>query len=1718
MKRWLTYSSVLLMIIMLVSCGKKETAFDIEKFLADASETLNFDAETTTDLVLPITITYEGRVIHISWITSHMNVISATGIVNRPESQEGHITVTLTALLSYQNKIHQKNIFITVLAREATLPTGFVVTFETNGGSLLSPIQGLEQDTQINEPQHPIKEGYAFVGWFTDELFLNPWLFSTDRVTSDLTLYAKWEEEISVVDVYTVTFDSQGGTLVASYTNVAQGSFILEPDAPTKDGYLFVGWYSDASLFIQWDFETDIVTSHLTLYAKWEEENIVIETYTVTFDSNGGTEVAAYTEVLEGSLIMEPQAPTKDGCIFLGWFVAQDGAEPWRFELDVVTSNITLFAIWEEVIVIDAYTVTFDSNGGTEVAPYTNVPDGDSILEPTAPTQEGYLFLGWYQDESLLIPWNFEMDVITSNLILYAKWELSEEETPDGTPISTPEAFYQLATQNSSDSLYYLANDLDFTGFTWTPVLYTFTKELNGNGKTISNLTINGTITLGIFARVRTASIYNIHFDNVHVTTSGRAGILIGEVDGTDISLYDITITNSSVSGNSSEGVGGLIGKTKSNFTVHIGNISLIDVQITNTSTAAGSLIGLTEGSIITIQDVYVKNANITASNRVGGIFGEIKNAAQVNMERIVLVNLDVKGGRYIGGLIGRNQMSSGVSASDILIHGKLEATSTDLGHLSGELNISSIARIYVVELTTIGALNRQTVEPTFVIDSISIVTDVWWQTNLSNISSHPNWYYNGTTFALTGLSIPVDSITVRFIYGQGVQDVFAHVKEGQKVNEPQEKSIDGYTFVGWYKDSDFQTPYDFYELITETLTLYAKYEEMTSYIVTIHGEEYMVYENQTVTQPNNPSEFGKIFVGWFLDNEPFDFNTPIQSDLTIIARWEDAEMFTISFHTFGGDEVDPVQFYENQKIYHLPYATQEGYRFANWFLDEALTQIFTLDFIQQDYLLYAKFVETGELILEENFDYSTGISLRQTMWQEDKVGQAIITDEQTLLMTELSTEAIYSTPLDALVPGRYVLVFDFKQGIGGASFTIEMMNGTQRIFTVGANRANRFTYRNQDGSEFAIASSLHNVVPNEWHQAVIVFDTEHHFYKYFIIYQDELIELTPEGGIHFVSQLDITSIRIRIVGHGGSPSSQPYTYLDTLFIESSSETEEGKSFFDPEPAIRYEDVLNLIYDMLDIPFKDDVRDQLLLTASMFNTTIIWDSSNTDIISHDGLVTRDPLIDQVVIMNATFTKGDLTMNKEFEVTVKSLSSYVSFDETDYSLTGFALGHVSIPNLSEGDPGYYVVYTPQDFIHALAAENSASQGTTAARIIEIRADLNMGYLEVIHQYGPQPSLFTSHATPLMHPILKQTGVSKIVIQDRDGSRAKYHEGLMIFSQTGHTIKHASFNIKRANNIIIRNLKFDELWEWDEKTKGDYDSHDWDYFTIDTVNGIWFDHIELGKAYDGLIDFKAGSTTAASVTNATFSYMRLVFEPNAFILAQFEYLEANRHAYSYYNTMRNAGMSMEEIMHVNSFQKKGFLLGGSELRAGNVFTLTIYNSYIKNLQDRFPRLRGGDVHIFNSIYDATEVYETRNLVRELYPALFAQSIYNRQLTNQALVTTENGAIYMENTIIRGVTQVIKSNQVSRDHPLMTGKYLVNDSLYVLGDYVFYGSSLDENTAFIRSNSEPILPFSWTTISEIPYSNYHLIPVNILEEYLSKAILGVTSEPFNWRILSY
>jgi len=153
--------------------------------------------------------------------------------------------------------------------------TFFTVTFNSNGGSTI-PSQDVGEGGTASEPE-PVRDGYAFDGWYSDQTFGTPW-DSSVPITASITLYAKW------VSVFTVTFNSKGGSDILSQI-VREYGKVIEPAAPTKTaahqlyegtpaaptGFTFDGWYRDESLSSngKWNFANDTVTMDIILYAKW---------------------------------------------------------------------------------------------------------------------------------------------------------------------------------------------------------------------------------------------------------------------------------------------------------------------------------------------------------------------------------------------------------------------------------------------------------------------------------------------------------------------------------------------------------------------------------------------------------------------------------------------------------------------------------------------------------------------------------------------------------------------------------------------------------------------------------------------------------------------------------------------------------------------------------------------------------------------------------------------------------------------------------------------------------------------------------------------------------------------------------------------------------------------------------------------------------------------------------------------------------------------------------------------------------------------------------------------------------------------------------------------------------------------------------------------------------------------------------------------------------
>ena len=255
----------------------------------------------------------------------------------------------------------------------------YTIAFDTNGGSEIAPITQ-DYGTEITAPDKPTRKGYTFKGWDKEIPETMP--------AENITVKAQWE-----INQYTIAFDTNGGSEIAPITQ-DYGTEITAPDKPTRKGYTFKGWDKEIP-------ET-MPAENITVKAQWE-----INQYTITFDTNGGSEIAPITQDY-GTEITAPDNPTRKGYTFKGW----DKEIPETMPAE----NITVKAQWE----INQYTIAFDTNGGSEIAPITQ-DYGTEITAPDNPTRKGYTFKGWDKEIPKTMP--------AENITITARWKDTEKPT-----------------------------------------------------------------------------------------------------------------------------------------------------------------------------------------------------------------------------------------------------------------------------------------------------------------------------------------------------------------------------------------------------------------------------------------------------------------------------------------------------------------------------------------------------------------------------------------------------------------------------------------------------------------------------------------------------------------------------------------------------------------------------------------------------------------------------------------------------------------------------------------------------------------------------------------------------------------------------------------------------------------------------------------------------------------------------------------------------------------------------------------------------------------------------------------------------------------------------------------------------------------------------------------------------------------------------------------
>lgn len=289
----------------------------------------------------------------------------------------------------------------------------YKVVYDVAGGTAIQ--DGLYNiETGISSLPTPKREGYVFNGWYRD----NQKVTSIPAGTGDITLVAHWTE-IS----YTLSFKTNNDTFIAdiSYTKAKPG---ILPSGLTKEGYMFGGWFQNENFTgseleaVPFPAGTAGQTNiPVMIYAKW-----IPISYTITFNTNGGSDQDALPYTVETETFKLPTRTTKAGYTLVGWYIDEALTKPYGEVVKGTHGDFTLYAKWK----LTEYTIEYELYGHGN-----NPPDAvtcyniEKEVELPTPQRDNFTFVGWHKDDLLkdqalmIIPAG-----TTGNLKLYAEWTM----------------------------------------------------------------------------------------------------------------------------------------------------------------------------------------------------------------------------------------------------------------------------------------------------------------------------------------------------------------------------------------------------------------------------------------------------------------------------------------------------------------------------------------------------------------------------------------------------------------------------------------------------------------------------------------------------------------------------------------------------------------------------------------------------------------------------------------------------------------------------------------------------------------------------------------------------------------------------------------------------------------------------------------------------------------------------------------------------------------------------------------------------------------------------------------------------------------------------------------------------------------------------------------------------------------------------------------------
>lgn len=343
--------------------------------------------------------------------------------------------------------------------QEKTYKTKVVI--DVNGGTLESKDDNtyyLKAGESVKLPTDMTKSGYNFAGWKKVESFSDNGNAVYGEPVKDVTVEAGDGYEVVYytaqwnIITYTLSFDSMGGSDVSPIENIPFGSKISAvgglPTDPVRDGFSFQGWYyrdAETGAYSTKVYASDAVKGNTTVYAKWRATKV-----DVIFNSNGGSSVDTMKGVAYNSTITLPEAPTRKGCTFLGWYYDEALTKEFKSTTKIKetlsstineSGTLTLYAKWDGEPAPETVTLSFDTAGGTTIEAVSVTP-GAAVGELPTPVKAEYVFAGWYAEAGCTTEFTTS-SAIEADATIYAKWAL-KGDVDDNKEVTAEDALMVL--------------------------------------------------------------------------------------------------------------------------------------------------------------------------------------------------------------------------------------------------------------------------------------------------------------------------------------------------------------------------------------------------------------------------------------------------------------------------------------------------------------------------------------------------------------------------------------------------------------------------------------------------------------------------------------------------------------------------------------------------------------------------------------------------------------------------------------------------------------------------------------------------------------------------------------------------------------------------------------------------------------------------------------------------------------------------------------------------------------------------------------------------------------------------------------------------------------------------------------------------------------------------------------------------------------------------